>query len=172
MKTQLFDTNLTLKLVEGAFGGAYSRYRIDGVEGMDLPTFFSKTRDSMLSILRRESARRAMRSQTTTWIKFMKGSEYVHVVMPWQMVTKCGVNVTLKEAVEEIKKDGEERRLVSKFEAEHRDEIDEILGVIDYIDKGYVKDRFPEIYKFGCERLGIHFKDKFVHKEYGPWVTP
>ena len=41
----------------------------------------------------------------------------------WKMVTRCGANVTLKEAVEEIKKEGEERRLVSEFEAKHRDEI-------------------------------------------------
>ena len=83
-----------------------------------------------------------------------------YVVMPWKMVTRYGKNMTLKEAVEEIKKEGEERRLVSKFEAEHRDEILEILGLIDYIDKGYVKEKFPEIYKFGSERLGIHFKDR------------
>ena len=89
-----------------------------------------------------------------------------YVVMPWKMVTRCGANVTLKEAVEEIGKEREDRRLVSKFEAEHRDEIDEILGLIDYIDKGYVKDRFPEIYNFGPERLGIHLKDKFVLEEY------
>ena len=90
-----------------------------------------------------------------------------YVVMPWKMVTRRGANVTLKEAVEEIKKKREERRLVSEFEAEHRDEILEILGVIDYIDKGYVKERFPEIYNFGPERLGIHLKDKFVLEEYG-----
>ena len=29
--------------------------------------------------------------------------------------------MTLKEAVKEIEKEGEERRLVSKFEAKHRD---------------------------------------------------
>ena len=73
-----------------------------------------------------------------------------YVVMPWKMVTRGGANMTLKEAVEEITKEGEERKLVSKFEAEHRDEIDEILGLVDYIDKGYVEERFPEIYKFGC----------------------
>ena len=27
-----------------------------------------------------------------------------YVVMPWKIVTRCGTNVTLKEAVEEIKK--------------------------------------------------------------------
>ena len=46
--------------------------------------------------------------------------------------------MTLKEAVEEIKARKEERKLVSKFEAKHRDEIDKILGLIDYIDKWYV----------------------------------
>ena len=74
--------------------------------------------------------------------------------------------MTLKEAAEEMKKEGKERRLVSEFEVEHRDEIDEVLTVIDYIDKGYVKERFPEIYKFGPERLGIHFEDKFILEEY------
>ena len=67
-------------------------------------------------------------------------------------------NVTLEEAVEEIKKHEEDRKLVSKFEAEHRDEIEvkyPILGLIDYIDKGCVEERFPEIYKIGPERLGI-----------------
>ena len=57
----------------------------------------------------------------------------MYMVMTWKMVTTCGANVTLKEAVEEIEKEGEERRLVFEFETKHRDEIGEILGVIDYI---------------------------------------
>ena len=56
--------------------------------------------------------------------------------------------------------------MVFEFETKHRDEIDEILGVIDYIDKGYVKERFPEIYEFGPERLGIHFENRLVLEEY------
>ena len=79
LKLQPF--NAAPKLIEGAFCGAYSRYRINGVEEMDLDTFFSKSRDSMLDILRRESAHRAIRSQTTTWIRFMKGSEYVDLAL-------------------------------------------------------------------------------------------
>ena len=55
-----------------------------------------------------------------------------YVVMPWKMVTRRGANMTLKEAVEEIKAHEEDRKLVSRFEAKHRDEIDEILGLIDY----------------------------------------
>ena len=89
-----------------------------------------------------------------------------YVVMPWKMVTRHGTNMTLKEAVEEIKASEENRKLLCRFEAEHRDEIDEILGSIDCIDKGYIQERFPEIYKFGPERLGIHLKDKFVHEDY------
>ena len=72
-----------------------------------------------------------------------------YVVMPWKMVARYDKNMTLKKAVEEKEKEGEERRLVSKFEAEHRDEILEILGLVDYIDKGYEEEKFPEIYKFG-----------------------
>ena len=71
------------------------------------------------------------------------------MVMPWKMLTRNGKNVTLKEAVEEIKACEEDRKLVCRFEAEHRDEIDEILGLIDCIDKGYIEEKFPEIYKFG-----------------------
>ena len=89
-----------------------------------------------------------------------------YVVMPWKMATRHGTNMILKEAVGEIKAHEEDRKLVSKFEAEHRDEIDEILGLIDCIDKGCVEERFPEIYKFGPERLGIHLKDKFIREDY------
>ena len=74
-----------------------------------------------------------------------------YVVMLWKIVTRYGTNVTLKEAVEEIKARKEDRRFVSKFQTELRDEIFEILGVIDYIDEGYIKERFPEIYNFGPE---------------------
>ena len=73
LKLQSIDQ--TPRLIEGAFGGACGKYRIDGVEGMDLPTFFSKTKDSILNVLKRESACRAIRSQTTAWIRFIKDNE-------------------------------------------------------------------------------------------------
>ena len=90
LKSQLVD--LTPRLIEGAFGGAYSRYRIDGAEGMDLPTFFSKTRDTILELLRRESARRAVRSQTTTWIRFIKDQEYVDLAFNSRMTPVYNLN--------------------------------------------------------------------------------
>ena len=74
--------------------------------------------------------------------------------------------MTLKEAVEGIKKREEERRLVSKFENEHRDEINEILGSIECIDEKYLEKSYPEIYNFGPRRLGIHFEDKFALRDY------
>ena len=86
-----------------------------------------------------------------------------YVVMPWKMVARHGTNMTLKEVVEEIKAHKEDRKLVCRFEAEHRDEI---LELIDCIDKGCIEERIPEIYKFGPERLGIHLKDKFILEDH------
>ena len=83
MKLQLTDT--TPRLIKGAFGGAYSKYRINGVEGMDLPTFFSKMKNSISSILKKETTRRAICSQTTTWIRFTKGNEYVNLAFNSRM---------------------------------------------------------------------------------------
>ena len=54
LKLQLSDT--IPKLIEGAFGGNYSKYRINGIEGMDLQTFFSKIRSSIASVLRKETS--------------------------------------------------------------------------------------------------------------------
>ena len=75
LKLQLSDT--TPKLIEGAFGGNYSKYRINGIEGMDLPTFFSKIRTSISNVLRKETSKRSIRAQTTTWIRYIKEDEYI-----------------------------------------------------------------------------------------------
>ena len=84
--------DLTPRLVERAFGGAYSRYRIDGAEGMDLDTFFSETRDSILDLLRRESAHRAICSQTTTWIRFIKDKEHLDLAFNSRMTPVYNLN--------------------------------------------------------------------------------
>ena len=75
LKLQLIDT--TPKLIEGTFGGNFSKYRIKGIEGMDVPTYLSKIRASIGNVLRKETSRRAIRCQTTTWIRFEKGDDYV-----------------------------------------------------------------------------------------------
>ena len=90
LKLQLNDT--TPKPIEGVFGGNYSKYRINGIEGMDLPTFFSKIRSSIGSVLRQETPKRSIRAQTTTWLRFTKEDEYVNhafnsLMTPFYMVS-------------------------------------------------------------------------------------
>ena len=75
LKLQLTDASP--KLIDGAFGGNYSKYRIEGIEGIDIPTFFSKIRASIGNVLRKETSQRAIRCQTTTWLRFIKDDEYV-----------------------------------------------------------------------------------------------
>ena len=55
-----------------SIGGAYRRYRIDGIEGMDVDNFFARTRKFLTDLLSRETINRAVRSQATTWIRFTK----------------------------------------------------------------------------------------------------
>ena len=83
LKLQLVDASP--RLIEGAFGGNYSKYRINAIEGMDLPTFFSKIKTSMVNVLRKETMQRAIRSQTTTWIRFTKGDEVVSLAFNSRM---------------------------------------------------------------------------------------
>ena len=91
LESQLVDP--TPRLTEGAFGGAYSRYRIDGVEGMDLDTYFSKTRGTIFELLHRESTRITVRSQTTTWIRFIKdGIEHIDLAFNSRMTPVYNVN--------------------------------------------------------------------------------
>ena len=37
---------------------------------------------------------------------------------------------------------------------------------IDHVGKRYVKERFPEVYKFACKRLGKHFENQLFLEEY------
>ena len=89
LKLQLIEVSSkpkpAVRLIEGAFGGNYSKYRIDGIEGNDLPTFFSKIRGLITNVLIRETTCRAIRSQTTTWIRFTKGDEYINLAFNSRM---------------------------------------------------------------------------------------
>ena len=76
LKLQLNDT--TPKLIEGTFGSNYSKYRIEGIEGMDVPTFFSKIRASIGNVLRKETSQRVISAQTSTWLRFEKEGDYVN----------------------------------------------------------------------------------------------
>ena len=47
--------------------------------------FFSKIRNSITNVLRKETSQRAIRSQTTTWIRFTKGDELINLAFNSRM---------------------------------------------------------------------------------------
>ena len=49
------ELNWGPRQLEGAFGGAYRRYRIDEITGMDPETFFSRVRRFLTDLLKKES---------------------------------------------------------------------------------------------------------------------
>ena len=73
--------------LEGAFGDAYRCYRIDEIEGMNVNTVFARTRRFLTNLLRRETRTRAVHSQATTWIRFVKdGIESVELAFNSRML--------------------------------------------------------------------------------------
>ena len=85
----------------GAFGGAYSRYRIDGIPGMDLDTFFGRIRRFLIDLLKRESRMRVVRSKTMTWIRFRKDDELVELAFNSRMVNVYNLS-NMNEIVSEM----------------------------------------------------------------------
>ena len=81
------------KQLEGAFGGAYRRCRIDGIERMDVDTYFARTRKFLIDLLDKETMNRAVRSQATTWIRFVRGEvEQVSLAFNSRMMTVYSLN--------------------------------------------------------------------------------
>ena len=81
------------KELEGAFGGAYRHYRMDGIERMDVDTYFARTKKFLIDPLNRETANRAMRSQATTWIRFVRDDvEQVSLAFNSRMMTVYSLN--------------------------------------------------------------------------------
>ena len=85
------------KELEGAFGGAYRRYRIDGIEGtghvLDVETYFARTRKFLIDLLNKETTNRAVRSQATTWIRFVRDKvEQVSLAFNSRMITVYSLN--------------------------------------------------------------------------------
>ena len=79
------ELNWGPRQLEGAFSGAYRRYRIDGLPGMDPDTFFSRVRKFLIEVLVKESRTEAVRSQTTTWIRFRKDGESIELAFNSRM---------------------------------------------------------------------------------------
>ena len=81
------------KELDGAFGGAYRRYRIDGTEGMDVETYFARTRKFLIDLLNKETTNRAVRSQATIWIRFVRDEvEQVSLAFNSRMMTVYNLN--------------------------------------------------------------------------------
>ena len=81
------------KDLEGAFGGAYRCYRIDGIEGMDVDTYFARTKKFLIDLQNKEAINRAVRSQATTWIRFMRDEvETVDLAFNSRMMTVYNLN--------------------------------------------------------------------------------
>ena len=95
------ELNWGPRLLEGAFGGAYERYRIDGMPGMDLDTFLNRIRRFLIDLLKRESRTGAVRAQTTTWIRFRKDDELVELAFNSRMTNVYSLS-SLDEIVGEM----------------------------------------------------------------------
>ena len=72
--------------LEGAFGGSYRRYRIDGPPGMDPDMFFNKVRRFLMDLMTKELRTRAIRFQATTWIRFRKDGEMTELAFNSRML--------------------------------------------------------------------------------------
>ena len=73
------ELNWGPRLLEGAFSSAYRRYRVDGIPGMDPDTFLNRIRRFLIDLLKKELRTGAVRSPTTTWIRFRKDGELVEL---------------------------------------------------------------------------------------------
>ena len=85
------------KELEGAFDGAYRRYRIDGIEEkghtLDVETYFARTRKFLIDLLDKETMNIAVRSQATTWIRFVRDEvEQVSLAFNSRMMTVYSLN--------------------------------------------------------------------------------
>ena len=87
------ELNWGLKQLDGAFGGAFRHYRIDGIERMDVDTFFTRTKKLLISLLSKETINRAVCSQATTWIRFRKDEvEMVNLAFNSRMMSVYELN--------------------------------------------------------------------------------
>ena len=95
------DLNWGPRLLEGAFSDAYRRYRIDGIPGMDPDTFLNRIRRFLIDLLKKESRTGAVRSQTTTWIRFRKDRGLVELAFNSRMTNVYNLS-DLDEIVNEM----------------------------------------------------------------------
>ena len=95
------DLNWGPRLLEGAFGNAYRRYRIDGIPSVDPDTILNRSRRFLIDLLKKESRTGAVRSQTTTWIRFGKDRVLVELAFNSRMTNVYNLS-NLDEIVNEM----------------------------------------------------------------------
>ena len=76
--------NPEARVLEGAFGRAYRRYRIDGRPKMDPDTFFNRIKFQLILTLKKA---RSAKVQTTTWIRFKQDNELVELAFNSRMMS-------------------------------------------------------------------------------------
>ena len=110
------ELNWGPRLLEGAFGGAYRRYRIDGMPGMDPDTFLNRIRRFLIDLLKRELRTGAVRAQTTTWIRFKKDDELVELSFNSRMTNVynlCNLDEIVGEMIKHMKEQIENPALLN-----------------------------------------------------------
>ena len=80
------ELNWGPRLLEGASGSAYRRYRVDGIPDMDPDTCLNRIRRFLIDLLKKESRMGAIRSQTMTWIRFRKDGKLVELAFNSRMM--------------------------------------------------------------------------------------
>ena len=89
--------NPEVKVLDGAFGRTYRRYRIDGRPQMDPDTYYNIIRSQLIVTLKKESSGRSVKIQTTAWIRFKQDEELVELAFNSKMM-----NVHNLSEIEEI----------------------------------------------------------------------
>ena len=64
--------NPEARVLEGAFGRAYRRYRIDGRPKMDPDTYFNRIKSQLIVTLKKESKGRSVKSKRRLWLGLNK----------------------------------------------------------------------------------------------------
>ena len=104
------ELNWGPRQLEGAFSGAYRHYKIDGIKGMDVNTFFDRTRKSIIELLSKETRNRAVHSQVSIWIRFIKdGIEYINLAFNSRMLAVYNLS-DMNEIVSEMIKHMKQQR--------------------------------------------------------------
>ena len=94
--------NPEARVLEGAFGRVYRRYRIDGRPRMDPDTYFNRIKSQLIVTLKKESKGRSVKVQTTTWIRFKQDEELVELAFNSRMTDVHNLSEVEKIADEMI----------------------------------------------------------------------